>query len=80
MRNLVMLIVVCLIPTGALAAGGTIRDGSGNLVETWTRNGDRIEIRDKDNNLTRQLHKRGDRIEIRDGDGNLIGEERGDRD
>lgn len=75
MRNLVMMILIFLLPTGALAAGGTIRDGSGNLVETWNRHGDRIEIRDKDNNLTRQLHKRGDRIEIRDGQGNLIGEQ-----
>ncbi|MHB8205270.1 MAG: hypothetical protein ACYDHG_16420 [Desulfomonilaceae bacterium] len=76
MRNLVMMIVLCLIPIGALAVGGTIRDGSGNLVETWTRHVDTIEIRDKDNNLVKQLHRRGDRIEIRDGQGNLIGEER----
>ncbi|MGC8602604.1 MAG: hypothetical protein ACP5VS_02815 [Desulfomonilaceae bacterium] len=75
MRNLVMMILIFLLPTWALAAGGTIRDGSGNLVETWTRHGDNIEIRDKSNNLTRQLHKHGDRIEIRDGKGNLIGEE-----
>lgn len=75
MRNLIIMIVVCLIPTGALGASGTIRDGGGNPIATWSRHGDRVEIRDKDNNLVRQLRKRGDRIEIRDGYGNLIGEE-----
>jgi hypothetical protein len=62
------------IPFIALA-GKTVRDGSGNLVETWTRRGDRTEIRDKDNNLIRERHRVGDRIEVRDGHGNLIRQE-----
>jgi hypothetical protein len=68
-----------LIPFTAIA-GKTVRDGSGNLGETWTKHGDRIEIRDKDNNLIRERHKVGDRIEVRDGNGNLIREESGDQD
>jgi hypothetical protein len=67
------------IPFTALA-DKTVRDGSGNLVETWTRPGDRTEIRDKDNNLIRERHRVGDRIEVRDGNGNLIREESGDQD
>jgi hypothetical protein len=67
------------IPFIALA-DKTVRDGSGNLVETWTKRGDRTEIRDKDNNLIRERHRVGDRIEVRDGNGNLIREESGDQD
>jgi hypothetical protein len=32
-----------------------VRDGSGNLVETWTKKkGDRIEVRDGSGNLIRE--------------------------
>jgi hypothetical protein len=34
-----------------------VRDGSGNLVETWTRQGDRIEVRDSHNNLKEQRRR-----------------------
>ncbi len=80
MRIKIFLIVVCLLCPLVAFAGKTVRDGSGNLVETWTKRGDRIEIRDKDNNLIRERHRVGDRIEARDGNGNLIREESGDQD
>ena len=51
-----------------------------NLVETWTRQGDRIEVRDSHNNLKEERRRVGDRIEVRDGSGNLIREESGDFD
>ena len=76
-----MLVALLLLFVPLTAFGGkTVRDGSGNLVETWTKRGDRTEIRDKDNNLIRERRRVGDRIEIRDGSGNLIGEESRDQD
>ena len=77
--GILVALIFLFIPFIAFA-GKTVRDGSGNLVETWTRRGDRTEIRDKDNNLIRERHRVGDRIEVRDGNGNLIREESGDRD
>ena len=74
-----LLVVVAIIIFSAMAwasDSGTVRDGSGNLVESWSRKGDRIEIRDRDNNLSRQMRRQGERIEIRDGSGNLVGEMR----
>lgn len=73
----VAIAVILLIPMDA-SAYKTVRDGSGNLVETWTKNGDRIEVRDKDNNLKEERRRVGDRIEVRDGNGNLIREESGE--
>jgi hypothetical protein len=75
MRINIFLIVVCLLFPLVAFAGKTVRDGSGNHVETWTRLGDRIEIRDKDNNLIRERHRVGDRIDVRDGHGDLIRQE-----
>jgi hypothetical protein len=72
-RRLLALLLL-FVPLTAFG-GKTVRDGSGNLVETWTKRGDRTEIRDKDNNLIRERHRVGDRIEVRDGHGNLIRQE-----
>jgi YD repeat-containing protein len=80
MRIKILLATMFLLFPLAVLAGKTVRDGSGNLVETWNKRGNRIEIRDKDNNLIRERHKVGDRIEVRDGNGNLIREESGDQD
>jgi hypothetical protein len=77
---LVALIVAILVIPSTAPAYKQVRDGSGNLVETWTKKGDRIEVRDKDNNLKEQRRRVGDRIEVRDGSGNLIREESGDND
>ncbi len=58
--------------------GKKVRDVSGNLAETWTKRGDRIEIRNKDNNLTRGRKRVDEGIDVRDGHGNLIREESGE--
>jgi Ni/Co efflux regulator RcnB len=80
-KSFLILAVSFLFSAGALASdSGVVRDGSGNLVESWSRKGDRIEVRDRDNNLSRQMRRQGERIEIRDGSGNLVGEMRRDRD
>lgn len=81
MKTRLILAMLVLLPAMAWAAdSGVVRDGSGNLVESWSRKGDRIEIRDRDNNLSRQMRRQGERIEIRDGSGNLVGEMRRDND
>lgn len=81
MKTKLLLMMLILLPVIAFASdSGTVRDGSGNLVESWSRKGDRIEIRDRDNNLSRQMRRQGERIEIRDGSGNLVGEMRRDND
>ena len=77
---LVAVIVAILFVPSVTLAYKQVRDGSGNLVETWTRQGDRIEVRDSHNNLKEQRRRVGDRIEVRDGRGNLIREESGDND
>ena len=77
---LVAVIIAILVVPSMAPAYKQVRDGSGNLVETWTRQGDRIEVRDKDNNLKEQRRRVGDRIAVRDGSGNLIREESGDHD
>lgn len=75
MRTLIALVVAAILFIPSFApAFKTIRDGSGNLRETWTQKGDRVEIRDGDGNLSRQLNREGERIIIRDGSGNKIGE------
>ena len=81
MKNLLVGVIAAILflPSVTLAYK-QVRDGSGNLVETWTKKGDRIEIRDSHNNLKEQRHRVGDRIEVRDGSGNLIREESGDND
>lgn len=84
MRTLVALTVlaVLLAATSAMAFR-EIRDGSGNLVGTERRVGDRIEIRDGNGNLSRQINREGSRTVIRDGSGNQVGEvdrNRGDDD
>jgi hypothetical protein len=76
--KLVVIIALLLLPVVSHGFK-ELRDGSGNLRETWLQRDGRIEIRDSGNNLTRQLRRNGERIEIRDGSGNLIGEIR-DRD
>ena len=73
----VAIAVILLVPID-VSADKTVRDGSGNLVETWTKKGNRIEVRDKDNNLKEERRRVGDRIEVRDGSGNLIREESGE--
>jgi hypothetical protein len=77
---LVALTLAILFVPSMTPAYKQVRDGSGNLVETWTRQGDRIEVRDSHNNLKEQRRRVGDRIEVRDGSGNLIREESGDLD
>lgn len=75
MRTLVALAITEILLTPTLApAFKQIRDGSGNLIGTETRVGNRIEIRDKDNNLSRQINREGNRWIIRDGDNDKIGE------
>ena len=78
--SLVAVIIAILFVPSMAPAYKRVRDGSGNLVETWTRQGDRIEVRDSHNNLKEQRRRVGDRIEVRDGSGNLIREESGDHD
>ena len=51
---LVALIVAILFVPSMAPAYKQVRDGSGNLVETWTRQGDRIEVRDGSGNLMRE--------------------------
>jgi hypothetical protein len=81
MKTLLVAVIVAILFLPARApAYKQVRDGSGNLVETRTKKGDRIEVRDRDNNLKEQRHRVGDRLEIRDGSGNLIREESGDLD
>lgn len=77
MRTIIAFLVSFLFSGLTLASdSGVVRDGSGNLVESWARKGDRIEVRDRDNNLSREMRRQGDRIEIRDGSENLVGEMR----
>ncbi|MGO8881535.1 MAG: hypothetical protein ACLPVO_15425 [Desulfomonilaceae bacterium] len=79
MRTFLTILAIFIFSAMAFGAdNGTLRDGSGNMVETWSKQGERTQIRDKDGNLSRELHRRGDHIEIRDGDGNLVGEMRKD--
>lgn len=81
MRTLIALVVAAILSVPTLApAFKQIRDGSGNLVETWNKVGDRIEVRDSHNNLSRSINRVGDRYEIRDGSNDKIGEVSGDRD
>ena len=60
--SVITVIITILFVPSVTTAYKQVRDGSGNLVETWTRKGDRIEVRDKDNNLKEQRHREGDRI------------------
>ncbi len=82
MRTLIALTIAAILFVPTLApAFKTIRDGSGNLVGTETRVGNRTEFRDKDNNLVGQTNREGSRTIIRDGSGNQVGEvDRGDSD
>jgi hypothetical protein len=81
MKALSVAVIVAILFVPSMApAYKQVRDGSGNLVETWTKTGDRIEVRDSHNNLKEQRRRVGDRIEVRDGSGNLIREESGDND
>jgi hypothetical protein len=75
------LVVVGVVVFSAMAwasDSGVVRDGSGNLVESWSRKGNRIEIRDRDNNLIREISPSNsssrDRFDVRDGHGDKIGE------
>ena len=84
MRTLVELAIAAILLTAASAlAFKQIRDGSGNLVGTETRVGNRTEFRDRDNNISRHLNREGSRWIIGNGSGNKIGEidsDRGDSD
>jgi hypothetical protein len=81
MKTLLVALTLAILFVPSLApAYKQVRDGSGNLVETWARQGERIEVRDSHNNLKEQRRRVGDRIEVRDGSGNLIREESGDMD
>ena len=51
---LVAVIVAILFVPSVTLAFKQVRDGSGNLVETWTKKGDRIEVRDGSGNLMRE--------------------------
>ena len=75
------LAVVAFIIFSAMAwasDSGTVRDGSGNLRETWRQQGSRIEVRDGSGNLIRQISpsnsSSNNRFDIRDGSGNRVGE------
>ena len=74
--------VILFVPTTA-PAYREIRNGSGDLIGTETRVGDRTEIRDRDNNLVGETNRQGSRTIIRNGSGDQIGEvdrNRGDND
>lgn len=78
MKKLLLAMLV-LLPAIAFAGGhGTVRDGSGNLTETWRQQGSRIEVRDGSGNLIRQISpsnsSSNNRFDIRDGSGNRVGE------
>ena len=63
MKTLLVAVILAILFVPSLTpAYKQVRDGSGNLVETWTRQGDRIEVRDKDNNLKEQRRRVGDRM------------------
>ncbi len=51
---MVAVIVAILFVPSVTLAFKQVRDGSGNLVETWTKKGDRIEVRDGRGNLIRE--------------------------
>jgi hypothetical protein len=51
---LVTLILAILLVPSMAPAYKQVRDGSGNLIETWTKKGDRIEVRDGSGNLIRE--------------------------
>lgn len=75
MKTLTALAIATILLTAtSTLAFKTIRDGSGNLLGTETRVGNRTEIRDRDNNLVGQTNREGSRTIIRDGSGNQIGE------
>jgi hypothetical protein len=52
--EMVAVIVAILFVPSVTLAFKQVRDGSGNLVETWTKKGDRIEVRDGRGNLIRE--------------------------
>ena len=59
MKTLLVAVIVAILFVPSMApAYKQVRDGSGNLVETWTKKGDRIEVRDSHNNLKERV---GDR-------------------
>ena len=51
---LVAAIIAILFVPSMAPAYKQVRDGSGNLIETWTKKGDRIEVRDGSGNLIRE--------------------------
>ena len=75
MKTLIALAIAALLAFPVmLPAEQQIRDGSGNLIGTRTRVGDRYEIRDGSRNLIGQENREGQRTIFRDGSGNKIGE------
>ena len=55
MKILLVAVIVAILFVPSLAlAYKQVRDGSGNLVETWTKKGDRVEVRDGSGNLIRE--------------------------
>ena len=75
MKMLTALAIAAILFTAtSVLAFKTIRDGSGNLIGTETRVGDRTEIRDRDNNLKAESNRQGSRTIIRNGEGDQIGE------
>lgn len=86
MKIKLVLAMLVLLPAMAIAGShGTVRDGSGNLRETWRQQGSRVEVRDGSGNLIRQISPSNlsstDRFDVRDGSGNKVGEfQRGDDD
>lgn len=84
-KSLVLLFSLLFSAMAWASDSGVVRDGSGNLVESWRRQGSRIEVRDGSGNLIRQVAPSNstsqDRFDVRDGSGNLVGEiDRGDND
>lgn len=79
MKTRMLMALIVLLPYVALASdSGVVRDGSGNLVESWRQQGSRIEVRDGSGNLIRQISpsnsSSNNRFDIRDGSGNKTGE------
>ncbi len=82
MRTVVVGIILALLPLASSASDRsvTVRDRSGNTVETKDRYGDDTIVRDRSGNITRTEHYDGQgQKTIRDRAGNIIGTEDAER-
>jgi len=73
---LIGLVLTFLFLVGTASADKVVRDKYGNVVQTWTRQGNTVDVRDNYGNLqnTRRYYK--DRIDVRDKYGNHESEEK----